>query len=460
MHHYIVMEQSAKTKERFSETNESFTMLEAINEAKRCLHCKAPQCSKGCPISQDIPDWIHELSMGNLGNAMHIINGKSNLPAVCGRVCPHERQCEGHCVLGKKGRPVAIGKLERFVADFDGDMQLIRERLPQKTRGRVAVIGSGPAGLAVAGDLARKGFAGEVFEMEPEPGGVLMFGIPEYRLPKAVVRAEVSKIEALGVQFITNCMVGENNVTIDSLFRAGYDAIFMGTGTSVPQNMDSTPGAKLHGVSQSTYFLHNVNAYNEGALTRDMVPLRDGEKVGVIGGGNVAMDAARTAIRLGADVTVLYRKTQEEMPAIQSEYDEAVKEGVKFEWKTTVEAFLKGKNGRLGSCVLNTPEGERVEKFDRIYLAIGSRPANRVVSTTAGIEVDEKGYVKVVERPFGMTTRRGVFAGGDVVHRPQTVVLAMKAAKEVAQGIAQYVDAIKLLEEAKRIEKSGTTDVE
>ena len=212
-------------------------------------------------------------------------------------------------------------------------------------------------------------------------------------------------------------------MTIDSLFRAGYDAIFMGTGTSVPQNMDSTPGSKLHGVSQSTYFLHNVNAYNEGALPRDMVPLRDGEKVGVIGGGNVAMDAARTAIRLGADVTVLYRKTQEEMPAIQSEYEEAVKEGVKFEWKTTVEAFLKGKNGRLGSCVLNTPDGEKVEKFDRIYLAIGSRPANRIVSTTAGIEVDEKGYVKVVDRPFGMTTRRGVFAGGDVVHRPQTVVL-------------------------------------
>ena len=184
-----------------------------------------------------------------------------------------------------------------------------------------------------------------------------------------------------------------------------------------------------------------MNAYNEGALTRDMVPLRDGEKVGVIGGGNVAMDAARTAIRLGADVTVLYRKTQEEMPAIQSEYEEAVKEGVKFEWKTTVEAFLKGKNGRLGSCVLNTPDGERVEKFDRIYLAIGSRPANRIVSTTAGIEVDEKGYVKVVERP-------------------QTVVLAMKAAKEVAQGIAQYVDAIKLLEEAKRIEENGTTEAE
>ena len=407
----------------FQVVNEGFSTREAIEEAKRCLHCKIPQCKKGCPIGNDIPDFVHELSMGNMGAAMSIINAKSNLPAICGRVCPHEKQCQGNCVLGKKGKPLQIGKLEQFIADFDTKMNLSREMLPQKTRGRVAVIGSGPAGLTVAGDLARQGFNVTIFEGQAEPGGVLMYGIPEYRLPKSVVRDEVAKIAALGVQFITNCMVGENNVTIDSLFRAGYDAIFMGTGTSVPQNMDSTPGSKLHGVSQSTYFLHNVNAYNEGALTRDMVPLRDGEKVGVIGGGNVAMDAARTAIRLGA-----------------------------------VEAFLKGKNGRLGSCVLNTPEGERVAKFDRIYLAIGSRPANRIVSTTAGIEVDEKGYVKVVERPFGMTTRRGVFAGGDVVHRPQTVVLAMKAAKEVAQGIAQYVDAIKLLEEAKRIEQRGIVE--
>jgi glutamate synthase (NADPH/NADH) small chain len=189
-----------------------------------------------------------------------------------------------------------------------------------------------------------------------------------------------------------------------------------------------------------------------------MVPLKDGEKVGVIGGGNVAMDAARTAIRLGADVTVLYRRTQEEMPAINSEYEEAVKEGVKFEWETSVEEFIAGKNGRLAECRLKTKEGEYIEKFDRIYLAIGSRPANRIVSTTEGIEVDDKGYVKVVERPCGMTTRRGVFAGGDVVHRPQTVVLAMKAAKKVAQGIAQYVDAIKLLEVAKKVEEERETD--
>lgn len=439
----------------FKAVNEGFTTREAIDEAKRCLHCKVPQCRKGCPIENDIPDFIHELSMGNMGAAMSIINNKSNLPAICGRVCPHEKQCQGHCVLNRKGNPIQIGKLEQFIADFDTQMNLTREKLPQKNRGKVAVIGSGPAGLTVAGDLARQGFNVTIFEGQKEPGGVLMYGIPEYRLPKKVVRDEIAKIEALGVNFVCNCMVGENNVTVDSLFRAGYDAIFMGTGTAVPNNMDATPGSKLHGVSQSTYFLHNVNAYNEGAMSRSMVPLQEGQRVGVIGGGNVAMDAARTSIRLGADVTVIYRRSREEMPAIQSEYEDAVKEGVKFEWETTVEEFLPGKNGRLAQCRLKSPQGERVEPFDRIFLAIGSRPANRIVSTTDGIDVDEKGYVKVVERPMGMTTRRGVFAGGDVVHRPQTVVLAMKAAKDVAQGIAQYVDAIHLLAEAERIEEEA-----
>ncbi len=432
----------------FQVVDGGFTMKEAITEAQRCLHCKIPQCKKGCPIENDIPDFIHELKMGNLGSAMQIINNKSNLPAICGRVCPHEKQCQGNCVLGKKGTPVQIGKLEQFIADFDTKMQLSREKLPQKTRGKIAVIGSGPAGLTVAGDLARQGFNVTIFEGQPEPGGVLMYGIPEYRLPKTVVRAEINKIEALGVNFDCNTLVGENGVTVDSLFNQGFDAIFMGTGTAVPNNMDRTPGAKIHGVSQSSYFLHNVNAYNEGALGRNQIPLNDGEKVAVIGGGNVAMDAARTAIRLGADVTVLYRRSQEEMPAIAAEYEAAVKEGVKFQWETTVEEFIPDASGkRLGACRLGSPDGERVEEFQRVFLAIGSRPANRIVSTTDGIEVDDKGYVKVVERPMGMTTRRGVFAGGDVVHRPQTVVLAMKAAKEVAQGIAQYVDAIKLLKD-------------
>lgn len=442
----------------FHVVDEGFGMKEAILEAKKCLNCKAPLCRKGCPIGNDIPDFIHALSMGNMGDAMSIINNKSNLPAICGRVCPHEKQCQGHCVLNKKGEPIQIGKLEQFIADFDTNMNLIRQKLPQKDRGKIAIIGSGPAGLTVAGDLARQGFKVTIYEGQNEPGGVLMYGIPEYRLPKKVVRAEISKIEALGVNFECNTLVGENGLNVDSLFRLGYDAIFMGTGTAVPQNMDSTPGAKLHGVSQSTYFLHNVSSFNEGAIGRNMVPLKEGEKVGVIGCGNVAMDAARTAIRLGADVTVLYRRTQEEMPAINSEYEDALREGVKFEWETSVEEFIQGKNGRLAECRLKTPEGEHIEKFDRIYLAIGSRPANRIVSTTGGIEVDEKGYVKVVDRPCGMTTRRGVFAGGDVVHRPQTVVLAMKAAKNVAQGIAEYVDATKLVEVAKKVEDDHNAD--
>ena len=275
---------------------------------------------------------------------------------------------------------------------------------------------------------------------------MLMYGIPEYRLPKNIVRKEIEKIGALGVDMRLNTTVGKNGVTIDSLFDEGFDAIFIGTGTSVPQNMNSTPGAQLRGVNQSTYLLHQVNVFNEGAITRDMVPVDEGDRVAVIGGGNVAMDAARTAIRLGADVKVLYRRTREEMPAIESEYEEAVAEGVEFWWNTSCTEFIGGENGRLKALRLQTPESEKVEPFNRVFLAIGSRPANRIVSTTEGIEVDEKGYVKTVERPFGMTTRRGVFAGGDVVHRPQTVVLAMKAAKEVAQGIAQYIDAVKLLQ--------------
>lgn len=440
-------------KNTFQVVDEGFTLREAVAEAKKCLQCRVPLCRKGCPIENDIPQFIHALTMGNLGDAMRIINEKSNLPAICGRVCPHEKQCQGHCVLNKKNEPIQIGKIEQFIADFDTEMNLTREPLPQKSRGKIAVIGSGPAGLTVAGDLARIGFNVTIYEEQNEPGGVLMYGIPEYRLPKKVVRAEIEKIAALGVNFKCNTLIGEGDNNIDSLFEQGFDAIFIGTGTAVPQNMDTTPGATLRGVSQSTYFLHNVNSFNEGAISRNAVPLRPGERVAVIGGGNVAMDTARTAIRLGAEVTVLYRRTEAEMPAIKAEYEQAVAEGVKFEWQTTVTEFIAGSNGRLAACKLKTPTGEHEAPFDRVFLAIGSKPANRIIRSTAGIEVDEKGYIKVVDRPMGMTTRRGVFAGGDVVHRPQTVVLAMKAAKDVAQGIAQYVDAIKLLEVAKKVEE-------
>lgn len=435
-----------KPKAVFREINESYTLQEAIAEAKRCLNCKNPSCKKGCPIENHIPEFIHELSKGNMGNAMAIINEKSNLPAICGRVCPHEKQCQGHCVLYPKGKGIEIGKLERFVADFDTEMKLIREKLPQKTRGKVAVIGSGPAGLTVAGDLARQGFNVTIFESQAEPGGVLMYGIPEYRLPKQVVRQEIEKIEALGVTFLLNCVVGKQ-LNIDDIFAQGYDAIFIGSGTALPKSLD-IPGAGLRGVIQATYLLHMANIYNEGTVGRDKVPVIEGEHVAVMGCGNVAMDAARTAVRMGAaSVTIVYRRTEADMPAIQAEYQAALQEGVKFLWQTSTTEFLGNEDGNVVGLRANTPEGVKEYAFDRICLAVGSRPASRIVSTTEGIETDDNGYVLVKERPFGMTSRKGVFAGGDVVHRPQTVVMAMKAAKSVAVGIAQYVDAVKLLSE-------------
>lgn len=435
-----------KPKAVFREINESYTLQEAIAEAKRCLNCKNPSCKKGCPIENHIPEFIHELSKGNMGNAMAIINEKSNLPAICGRVCPHEKQCQGHCVLYPRGKGIEIGKLERFVADFDTEMKLIREKLPQKTRGKVAVIGSGPAGLTVAGDLARQGFNVTIFESQAEPGGVLMYGIPEYRLPKQVVRQEIEKIEALGVTFLLNCVVGKQ-LNIDDIFAQGYDAIFIGSGTALPKSLD-IPGAGLRGVIQATYLLHMANIYNEGTVGRDKVPVIEGEHVAVMGCGNVAMDAARTAVRMGAaSVTIVYRRTEADMPAIQAEYQAALQEGVKFLWQTSTTEFLGDEDGKVVGLRANTSEGVKEYAFDRICLAVGSRPASRIVSTTEGIETDDNGYVLVKERPFGMTSRKGVFAGGDVVHRPQTVVMAMKAAKSVAVGIAQYVDAVKLLSE-------------
>lgn len=419
-------------------------MAEAMAEAKRCLNCKVPQCRKGCPISQDIPDWIHELSMGNMGNAMKIINGKSNLPAVCGRVCPHEKQCEGHCVLAKKGQGIHVGKLERFIADFDGEMGLIRDNLQPKTRGRIAVIGSGPAGLSIAGDLARKGFNVEIFEMEPEPGGVLMFGIPEYRLPKEIVHREIKKIEELGVIFHCNTTVG-TSLNIDQLFGMGFDAIFIGTGTVKPKKLD-IPGRNLKGVRQAVYFLRKVSLYNEGNISREDVPVQEGDRVFVIGCGNTAMDGARTAIRMGAkSVEVIYHRTIDRMSALRSEYDEAVEEGVKFNWESSI-VEIHDDNGTLNEVVIEHDGKRRTEKADKVLMAVGSVPASRIVSTTKGIDVDERGYILTRDVPYGMTTRKGVFAGGDVVNRPSTVVLAMQDAKLVADGIAQYVDAIKLLE--------------
>ncbi|MDE6532473.1 MAG: NAD(P)-dependent oxidoreductase [Muribaculaceae bacterium] len=429
----------------FKEVNENYTVSEAIREAQRCLHCKVPSCKKGCPISNDIPDWISELSKGNFGNAMQIINNRSNLPAVCGRVCAHERQCEGNCVLNKKGSHINIGKLERFVADFDSDSGMTHEAIPEKTRGRVAVIGSGPAGLTVAGDLARKGFSVDIFEMETEAGGVLMFGIPEYRLPKEVVRNEIRKIENLGVAFHLNSTVGEG-ITIDDLFDQGFDAIFMGTGTGVPKRLN-IPGNQNPAVRQAIRFLRRVSLYENGLMDRKEVIVGDGDVVFVIGCGNTAIDAARTAIRMGSkEVNVVYHRTINEMKALRAEYDDAVAEGVKFLWNTSITNIEALDDTAIKTVTLTTDGEDRVVPADHVIMAVGSAPASRIVSTTEGIEVDGNGYVITRDTPYGMTTRKGVFAGGDVTNRPATVVHAMHDAKLVAEGIEKYVDAVKLLD--------------
>ncbi len=421
-----------------------FNMKEAIAEAQRCLHCKKPMCRTGCPIENEIPDFIHQLSKGNLGEARNILAEKTNLPAVCGRVCPHETQCEGHCVLGNKGKPIRIGKLEQFIADFDADMGLTRENIPPKTRGNVAVIGSGPAGLTVAGDLARMGFNVTVFEGEEEPGGVLLYGIPEFRLPKDVVRRETKRIAELGVNYACNTFVGKD-ITIDQLFERGYDAIFIGTGTAISKELN-IPGKELAGVLQSHYFLRMVALHKNGSLDRSEVPVTDGDNVLVIGAGNVAMDASRTALRMGAkSVTVVYRGEFETISAAQVEYEGAVADGVKFMWNTSPMEYV-GDDGVLKGLKVNSNGTELIIPCSKVLVAIGSKPAKLIISTTKGIEVSDNGYVITKQKPYGMTTLKGVFAGGDVVHQPATVVLAMKEAKKVVEGISSYVDAVKLLE--------------
>lgn len=443
---------------KFKEVSESYTMAEAIQEAQRCLRCKVPSCKKGCPISNDIPDWIHELRKGNMGNAIQIIRAKSNLPSVCGRVCAHERQCQGSCVLGKQGKNINIGKLERFIADFDAELNLTHSDIPAKTRGRVAVIGSGPAGLTVSGDLARMGFHVDIFEMEREAGGVLMYGIPEYRLPKEVVRREVRLIEELGVVFHMNTTVGED-ITIDQMFEQGFDAVFVGTGTSKPRELD-IPGKETKGAVMATHFLRISQLYQDGLAGRNEVAVKPGDKVYVIGCGNTAMDAARMAIRLGArTVDVVYHRTIDRMAALHSEYEEALEEGIRFNWNADIVEIHHDDNGSMTEIVMQTkrpaptPEDPDHMEYERktlgadvVLLAVGAQPATTASRNTSGINTDEKGFMLTREMPYGMTSRRGVFAGGDVANRQASVVHAMRDAKLVAEGIAQYVDAVKLME--------------
>lgn len=441
-------------------------MAEAISEAQRCLNCKVPQCKKGCPISNDIPDWIHELSKGNLGNAISIIRAKSNLPAVCGRVCAHEKQCEGSCVLGKKGQAVNIGKLERFVADFDSENQLTHEDIVEKARGKVAVIGAGPSGITVAGDLSRMGFAVEIFEMEAQCGGVLRYGIPEYRLPKEVVAREIRYIEKMGVVIHRKTHVGYD-ITIDTLFAQGFDAIFIGTGLGKPNSLeipiwqngkcisegeDAVHCKDLKRIRMAAHFLRRVELISEGFMKRDELPVDENAHIFIIGCGNTAMDASRTALRIGASrVDVIYNRGIDTMSALRAEYDDAVKEGVHFNWWSAITEIHVNDKLDITEIVLETaePDKEPVRQTlpaDNIIMAIGATPNTKIVRTTAGLENDDRKFLITREVPYGMTTLRGVFAGGDVANRQATVVHAMQDAKKVAAGIAQYVDAVKLME--------------
>ncbi len=433
-----------------------FTMREAIVEAKRCLNCKKPMCRTGCPIKNNIPEFIHALSQGDLGRASTIISERSNLPAVCGRVCPHERQCEGSCILGRKGNGIKIGKLERFIADMDGELSLVPPK-PDKARpGRIAVLGSGPAGLTVAGDLAKLGFKVTVFEAQPEAGGMLMYGIPEFRLPKQVIHREVKKIEKLGVEFRFNVMAGVD-ITIDDLFKDGYDAIFIGTGNAISKSLP-IDGVHLPGVVQSMYFLQMIEFALSGQLNSSEIPVKSGDRVLIIGAGNTAMDAARTAVRVGAQsVQIIYRRREEDMPALKSELEAAEKEGVvlktllgplKIKGTHKVEGLLCSvrRYDEAAEKIVDTDETKLIPA-DKIILAIGQKPASRIVDSTQGIDVDEQGFVITRQKPYGMTMRRGVFSGGDVVNGPATVVMAMKDAQKVAEGIAQYVEAKKLMED-------------
>lgn len=428
----------------------SFT--EAVEEARRCLQCARPMCKTGCPIENDIPAFISALARGNIGESADIIATKSNLPAICGRVCPHEQQCEASCILTRKGEGIRIGELEKFIADISNELILGESKI-EKHDGKIAIIGSGPAGLTVAGDLAKMGFEVSIFESQIEPGGVLIYGIPEFRLSNDVVRREVAKLTRLGVEMRTQVMVGRD-VTVDQMFEEGFDAIFIGSGTALPKTLE-LPGSHLQGIETATYFLRNVVLHQNGSLSEKEISVKSGDKVIVIGAGNVAMDAARTALRQGAKkVTVVYRRTLNSITALQSEYEEALEEGIEFSWLSSPTSyigedrvrFLQVEKMRLEEDQHISATGEFVEiPVDVILLAVGQKPANAIVSTTIGIDVDEAGYVMTREKPFGMTSRVGVFACGDVVHGPATVVLAMKEAKKVAAGIASYVEAVKLV---------------
>ena len=432
----------------FSEVALGYTEEQALDEAQRCLNCKAKPCMTGCPVMVHIPEFIAEVAKGNFEEAYQIISNTSALPAVCGRVCPQESQCEKYCVRGKKGEPVAIGRLERFVADWHNAHSTAAPAKPESNGHKVAVVGSGPSGLTCAGDLARKGYDVTVFEALHLAGGVLVYGIPEFRLPKAIVQKEVDGLKALGVTIATNTVIGRT-ISVDELMEEhGFEAVFIGSGAGLPMFMN-IPGINYRGVYSANEFLTRINlmkAYREGSDT----PIQHPKKVAVVGGGNVAMDAARCAKRLGAEVYIVYRRGMEELPARKEEVEHAEEEGIIFKTLCNPVEIHANENDDVTSitCVkmelgepdasgrrrpIEVPGSEFDIDVDCVIMSLGTSPNPLIKDTTKGLEINKKGGIVVNED--GLTSKENVYAGGDAVTGAATVILAMGAGKTAAKAI-------------------------
>ena len=450
-----VREQEAQVRAKnFDEVCLGYNMEEAKCEAERCINCKNAQCMKGCPVAINIPGFIEQVKLGNIEEAYKIISESSALPAVCGRVCPQESQCEGKCIRGIKGEAISIGKLERFVADWARENGMKPAPAKEKLGKKVAVIGSGPAGLTCAGDLAKLGYDVTIFEALHEAGGVLVYGIPEFRLPKeAVVAKEIANVESLGVKIEKNVIVGKS-VTIDELMdEEGFDAVFIGSGAGLPKFM-GIPGENANGVFSANEYLTRSNlmkAFNEDSNT----PIMRGKKVAVVGGGNVAMDAARTALRLGAEVHIVYRRSEEELPARVEEVHHAKEEGIIFDLLTNPVEILEDENNWVKGmrCVkmelgepdasgrrrpVEVPGSEFDMELDTVIMSLGTSPNPLISSTTKGLETNKWKCI-VADEEHGKTTKEGVFAGGDALTGAATVILAMGAGKAAAKGIHEYL---------------------
>ena len=450
-----VREQAPKVRAtNFEEVCLGYNKEEAMEEANRCLGCKKAKCMEGCPVSINIPGFVHEVKEGNFEKAYQIIGESSALPAVCGRVCPQETQCEGKCIRGLKGEAVSLGKLDRFVADWAKENGIKPVPAAQKNGHKVAVIGSGPSGLTCAGDLAKMGYDVTIFEALHKAGGVLVYGIPEFRLPKdKVVAAEVENVKSLGVKIETNVIIGKS-VTIDELLKdEGFEAVFIGSGAGLPMFM-GIPGEQANGVFSANEYLTRNNlmkAFREDYDT----PIAHGKKVAVVGGGNVAMDAARTALRLGAEVHIIYRRSEAELPARKEEVHHAKEEGVQFDLLCNpVEILTDDKDWVTGiKCIrmelgepdasgrrrpVEIPGSEFTIDVDTVIMSLGTSPNPLISSTTIGLDVNKRKCI-IADEEFGKTSKEGVYAGGDAVTGAATVILAMGAGKAGARGIDEYI---------------------